>query len=166
MIARPMGDSQMRDIRPDLRERLAAVIEQQADASAEFERKQTALQQDYRGRFDALGRERAALEQLLMVESERSGIAPPTLAQKIKTLVPLGDFLIAKTQQQGSMSKEQLRKEALLAGYFADGDSDGRTFHVTLMNIKKGGRLVQLPDGNYACPVFDQREEGEMQTLM
>jgi hypothetical protein len=163
------GDSSMRDIRPDLRERLTAVIERLGDETAEFERKQTALQQDYKRRLDALGRERAALEQLLMAESERAGNAPPTLAQKLITLVPLGDFLVAKVQAHGPMEKDQLRSEAKLAGYFADGD--GRTFHITLMNIKNGGRIVQLPDGRYASGLFEvgqpnQWQEEQLQTRM
>jgi hypothetical protein len=159
----------MRDIRTDLRERLADVIERHADTAAEFERKRKALEQEYRGHLDTLGRERAALEQLLAVESERSGTPGPTLAQKLTTLVPLGDFLVAKARAHGPMEKDQLRAEAKLAGYFTNGD--GRTFHVTLMNIKKGGSLVQLPDGRYACPeqqpaMFNQPEEADMQTLM
>jgi hypothetical protein len=159
----------MRDILPDLRERLAAAIEDQAKIAAEFERERKALEQRYRRRLDALGSERAALEQLLAAESERQGIAVPTLAQKLATLVPLGDFFVAKLRAHGPMEKAQLRAEAKLAGYFTAGD--GRTFHFTLMNIKNGGRVVQLPDGRYACPdrkpaTLEQPEEADVQTLM
>ena len=158
----------MRDIRPDLRERLADVNDSYATESAEFERKQKALEHEHKRRLDALARERAALEQLLVVENERGGIAAPTLAQKLATLVPLGDFLVAKLQMYGPMEKNQLRTEAKLAGYFAHGN--GRTFHITLMNITNGGRVTLLPDGRYAFPdhqpaIFDRSEEGAMRTL-
>lgn len=159
----------MREIRPDLRERLEAAIKLQKEERDDFERKLKALEQDHRRRLDSLGRYRAALEQLLAFESERAGVAPPTLTQKLAALVPLGDFLVAKLQGHGPMEKDQLRAEAKLTGYFAAGD--GRTFHVTLMNIKTGGRVVQLPDGRYVCAerepaMFEQPEEPDMQTLM
>ena len=159
----------MRDIRNDLRERLASVLARYSDEITEYNRKCETLEASHKKILTTLAAERAALEQLLAVENERHGIPAPTLAQKIATLVPLRDFLVIKVQAHGPMEKDQLRAEAKLAGYLADGN--GRTFHITLMNVTKRGRLVHLPDGRYAAPsrepaMFDQSEGGEMQTLM
>jgi hypothetical protein len=160
---------EMRDIRPDLRERLAENAARQREEIEEFTQKYEVLNRAHKGALDALGRERAALEQLLEAENERHGIPALTRAQKITTLVPLRDFLVTKVQTHGPMEKEQLRAEVKLAGYLAG--VNGRTFHITLMNVTKQGWLVHLPDGRYAAPnrepaMFDQSEEGEMQTLM
>lgn len=160
---------EMRDIRPDLRERLAENAARRSEEIAEFKRKYDALERPHKGALDALGRERAALEQLLEAENERHGIPRLTRAQKLAVLVPLADFLVTKVEAHGPMQKDELRAEARLAGYFADGS--GRTFHITLMNVTKRGRIVRLPNGQYAAPIrepamFDQAEGREMQTLM
>jgi len=159
----------MRDIRTDLRERLASVLARYSDEITEYNRKCEALEASHKKTLTALAAERAALEQLLAVENERHDIPAPTLAQKIATLVPLRDFLVAKAQAHGPMEKDQLRAEAKLAGYFADGN--GRTFHITLMNVTERVQLAHLPDGRYAAPnrepaMLDQSEGGKMQTLM
>ncbi len=159
---------EMRDIRPDLRERLAENAARQAEEIAEFKRKYDALEKSHKGALDEFGRERAALEQLLESENERHGIPALTRAQKVAVLVPLADFLVTKVQTHGPMRKDQLLIEAKLAGYLAGGN--GRSLHITLMNVTKRGRLVRLSDQRYAAPnhehaMFDQ-EGGEMQTLM
>ena len=163
------GKTAMRDIRNDLRERLASVLARYSDEITDYSRKCEALEAGHKKTLTALAAERTALEQLLAVEDERRGISMPTLAQKIATLVPLKDFLVTKVQAHGPMEKDQLRAEAKLAGYLADGS--GRTFHITLMNVTKRGPLMQLPDGRYAAlnrerAMFDQSQEGEMQALM
>jgi len=142
--------SEMRDIRPDLHERLAENAARYSDEIAEYNRTHDALEKSHQETLTVLGRERAALEQLLVLENERHNIPRPTLAQKIATLVPLGDFLVTKLQAHGPMEKEQLRAEVTLAGYLADGN--GRSFHITLINLTKGRRLLHLPDGRYAAP--------------
>jgi hypothetical protein len=163
-------ETPMRDIRTDLRQRLAANAAAYSDEIAEYNRQLEAIEKSHKETLTTLGRERAALEQLLALENERHDIPGPTLAQKIATLVPLGDFLVTKLQAHGPMEKEQLRAEARLAGYAAAGN--GRAFHITLLNVTKCGRLVHLPDGRYAYPerpattLFgsdDQPREGAMQ---
>jgi hypothetical protein len=160
----------MRDIRNDLRERLASVAARYSDEITEYNRNLTILEQSHKETLTALARERAALEQLMALEDERAGIPAPTRAQRLAALVPLGDFLVTKVQAHGPMEKEQLRAEASLAGYVAAGN--GRAFHITLINVTKCGRLVHLPDGRYAYPerhavtLFgsdDQPREGAMQ---
>jgi hypothetical protein len=161
----------MRDIRHDLRERLASISGRYADEMAQYQEKREALDNAHRDAMTALDREKVAVEQLLAVEEERQGILPAAVeARKTARLVSLDDFLVTKVHAEGPMDKDQLRAEANLAGYFAEGN--GRTFHVTLMNVKRCGRLVQLPDGRYAFPerhaamLFgsdDQPTEGAMQ---
>src|ERR1700730_10816095 len=140
----------MRDIRKDLRERLASAIGRYAEEITEYNRKLTDLEKSHQETLTALARERDALEQLLAIEDARAGIGAPTLAQKLAPLVLLSDFLVAKVQAHGPIEKDDLRAEASLAGYLADGN--GRAFHITLMNIAKCGRFLHLPDGRYGFP--------------
>jgi hypothetical protein len=150
-LAMTLGKLPMRDIRADLRERLAAVAGRYADEMAEFDRQMDALQARHRERITALERERATLEQLLSIEDRRSGADnQPVLQETRPRLVPLADFLVTKAHAHGPLTKEDLRTEASLAGYFRDGN--GRTFHTTLMNITRHRRLIQLPDGRYSFP--------------
>jgi hypothetical protein len=60
----------MRDIRKDLRERLASVLGRYADEITEYDRKRTDLEISSKT-LTALAGERAALEQLLAVEDAR-----------------------------------------------------------------------------------------------
>jgi hypothetical protein len=166
-----MNDSP-RDIRHDLRERLGIIAGRYADAISEYEEKRNALDQNYRETIKALDHERAVIDQLLQIEESRHGGPPADVAiRKTARLVALGDFLVTKVHAHGPLDKDQLRQEATLAGYFADGN--GRKFHTTLMNITNGGRLIRLPDGRYAFPQRDQTplfeetgETDEPKTLM
>ena len=72
----------MRDIRTDLRERLASVAARYSDEIDEHNRKFEALKRSHEETLRALARERAALEQLLAIEDERAGIRSLTIAQK------------------------------------------------------------------------------------
>jgi len=162
----------MRDIRTDLRERLRTVLAGLHDAETEYDHQRELLELQYRDRVAALGREKAALEQLLAIEDRRAGIEPTHDTPAVR-LVPLADFLVTKVHAHGPMAKDRLRIEAHAAGYFAD--KNGRTFHITLRNIERSGRVVRLPDGCYAfrqrdpSPLFGMGEptgEGGMQTLM
>jgi hypothetical protein len=167
------GETPMRDIRSDLKERMAGVASRYADAMVDYERQRDDLEKNHTMTIAALDRERAALEQLLAFEDQRDGVGSSEIKRTAR-LVPLADFMITKVHAHGPMEKDQLRSEASLAGYFADGN--GRTFHLTLMNITNAGRLVRLPDGRYAFPErgssaslfgMDQSEGGEsMKTLM
>lgn len=144
----------MRDIRQDLRERLAEIAGRYADEMADYVRKRESLEQSHTAAVAELERQKHALEQMLSIEIGRHGASPREA--EIKTTahrVALADFLVTKVHAHGPMEKDQLRAEADLAGYFEEGN--GRTFHTTLMNITNGGRLVRLPDGRYAFP---QRE--------
>jgi hypothetical protein len=102
----------------------------------------------------ALERERAALKELLALESQREDVTSEEGAasyiQRTRLRAPLADFLIARVLTHGPLDKEGLRAEAELAGYLDDGNA--RAFHATLLNITKHRKLKQLPDGRYAAP--------------
>jgi hypothetical protein len=164
----------MRDIRNDLRERIAAVSSRYAEAMGDYEQQRDALEGGHRKLIAELDRERAALQQMLTIEEQRDGL-PTTGTKRPARLVSLADFMVTKIHAHGPLDKDQLRAEADLAGYFSDGEGDGRTFHTTLMNITKGGRLIRLPDGRYAFPerkagalfgMGEPTKEDGMKTLM
>lgn len=137
----------MRDIRNDLRERLASLEAQQYEVMADYKETRDRLDANYKDAIAAIDGERAAIKQLLRIEESRASALPFAIGPSSPT-VPLQDFLIAKAQSTtGPLSKDELRAAAEEAGY-----ADGRAFHTTLMNITKGGRLHQLKDGRYVIP--------------
>jgi hypothetical protein len=141
----------MRDIRNDLRERLASVASRYADEMVRYDEEIQRLHSSHRKALDSLDRERAALQQMLALEESRED-APFSIQANpaVPFRVALADFIITKIHAYGPLSKDQLRQEAESAGYFDE--MDGRTFHTTLMNITKGGKLQRLADGRYAHP--------------
>lgn len=140
----------MRDIRTDLRDRLTAVMGRILDEHEQFIRAQEKLELDHKQEQEALERERRALEALLAIEQERDGVLPQRLPTP-RPVLPLGEFLTTKLHAHGAMDKDELRAQAETAGYFND-VTNGRTFHTTLMNFVKHGKIIQLPDGKYAYP--------------
>lgn len=117
------SEPNLKDIRPDLRERLRA---------AAVERDQL------RPRLQELDGTIALLERLIEQEDQRfrpAGVAPSD---------SLGDFLLEK-MRRGISTKESLRAVAEEAGY----DVDGRSIHATLVNLIKSGRAVEIGEGQY-----------------
>jgi hypothetical protein len=158
----------MRDIRDDLRERLAAIQSAANTAIEEHENQALALQAGYRQKADALERERQAVLQMLKFEEARAKPAEPGIARP--PALALAEFIITKIHANGTMTKEQIRAEVDRAGYL-EGEATGRTFHLTLMNISgAGGRICRLSDGRYAVPSKASQEtlfKGELpQSLM
>jgi len=163
----------MRDIRQDLRERLAVLNGRHLDQETQYQEARDALENAYRDAVAALVREKVAVQQLLAIEEERVRMPAGTVdTRKTAHLISLADFLVTKVHAHGPMNKGQLRAEADLAGYFAAGN--GRTFHITLMNITKSGRVTVTQDGRYEFarrqpPTFggeQQSTEDERQILM
>ena len=159
----------MRDIRNDLRERLAVIDGMQADEASRYFDERMRIDNDHARALEAFEKERAVIKQLLAIEERRGSL--PTIPTSFKS--PLQDFLITNIKMFGPMNKSELRAAVETAGYFEDDEANGRTFHTTLMNITKGGRLQQLPDGRYAVPDLEglfsedgETKEGEMRTLM
>jgi hypothetical protein len=139
----------MRDIRDDLSERLRFLNARYADAVGAFMERMDELRRKHKAEIDAIVREREAVEALFSIEQGRLGDDPASQA-KARRLMPLSDFLITTLCARGPMDKDALRAEVAAVGYFTDG-ANGRTFHTTLMNLVKHGKLY--PSGNtYAAP--------------
>lgn len=124
----------MRDIRSDLRERLAAEDELIQRLNDQYE--------------DALARKEAILT---MLEQEESRIHAMQ-AMGYKPAVPLDeldDFLV-KTIRRGITDKEEIRDAAIRAGYFAESvQSPGRVVHAVLVNLVRDGRISVDTEGKY-----------------
>lgn len=119
------------DIRPALRERMVAAA-----------RKLDGLEKERH----ELQEEVAAIQHLMAIEdrrfAERPGPEHPT------PRMSLSDFLATQIRQ-GVKDKEALRFAAMRAGYFENGESAGRATHATLLNMQRGGRLIERPEGIY-----------------
>ncbi len=63
---------------------------------------------------------------------------------------PLADFLVRKLNEQGAMSRDDLRLLAVQEGYFEDGEIAERSVHAALISVNKAGLIRQLPNGNFA----------------
>jgi hypothetical protein len=115
----------LKDIRPDLRERLRAAV---------VERDQL------RPRLQELEGTIALLEKLMEQENRRFKPAETAPSD------PLDVFLLEK-MRLGISTKESLRGLAEEAGY----DVDGRSIHATLVNLIKSGRAVEIGEGQYGA---------------
>jgi hypothetical protein len=155
-MGRHLGVSGMRDIRADLMDRLGAVMGRTADQHERYARALEALEADHRKEIEDLDRERKALEALLAIEQQRDGVLTDRPAPR--PILPLGEFLTTKVHAHGPLEKEELRLEAETVGYLNE-VVNGRTFHTTLMNIVKHGKIIQLQDGKYAYPLRTPRAE-------
>jgi hypothetical protein len=116
---------EMKDIRPDLRERLRA---------AAVERDQL------RPHLAELEAEIALLEKVIEREDRRfrpAGSSPQD---------SLADFLM-ENLRRGIATKDGLRAVAEGAGY----EVDGRSIHATLVNLIKSGKAVEFNEGEYAA---------------
>lgn len=122
-------ESGLKDIRPDLRERLRA---------ATLERDQL------RPRLQELEGTIALLEKIIEQEDERFrpvGTAPSE---------PLADFLLEK-MRRGVNTKDSLRMVAEEAGY----EVDGRSIHATLVNLIKSGKAVEMGENQFGARTQD-----------
>ncbi len=146
----------MRDIRNDLQERAKFIEEQISAACAHFEKMIEQFQIERDGRVAELKSELAAVGRLLEAEQRRMGGAQPRPNAPQPAQLSLADFLVRKLSETGPMSKDDLRNLAMKEGYFADAESAARGVHATLMDILRGERIRQLPDGTLAPPTLTQ----------
>jgi hypothetical protein len=75
---------------------------------------------------------------------------PEPLVQQLQPQQPLADFLVRKLNEQGAMSRDDLRFLAVQEGYFDDGEVAERSVHAALISVNKAGLIRQLPNGNFA----------------
>jgi hypothetical protein len=159
----------MRDIREDLMERLFRVKGRYCEEMVQFQQRVDELHREHKRVINECERERLALEQMIAIEDSRTS---PDLISRPRTLVPLIDFLIATIDAYGPIDKDELRNAASQAGYFSE--NNGRTFHTTLLNLTKHGRVAHLADGTFVAPDkigfqlfgMDKSDEAERQRMM
>jgi hypothetical protein len=75
---------------------------------------------------------------------------PEPLVQHPQPQQPLADFLVRRLNEQGAMSRDDLRFLAVQEGYFDDGEVAERSVHAALISVNKAGLIRQLPNGNFA----------------
>jgi hypothetical protein len=75
---------------------------------------------------------------------------PEPLVQQPQPQQPLADFLVRRLNEQGAMSRDDLRFLAVQEGYFDDGEVAERSVHAALVSVNKAGLIRQLPNGNFA----------------
>ncbi len=74
----------------------------------------------------------------------------PPQVQQAQPQQPLADFLVRQMNEQGAMSRDDLRRLAVQEGYFNDADTAERGVHAALVSVNKAGLIRQLPNGNFA----------------
>lgn len=130
----------MRDIRDDIRERLAAV---------EHKR------QDFLAALKAQDDIKAALEKLLELEEARtrSGTVVNGNNHEKTPTIPVADFLVGLLRER-PRTKEELSELAARAGYYPDAEAVGRAIHMTIVNMERSGRIHEVR-GRYEEVVRD-----------
>jgi hypothetical protein len=84
------------------------------------------------------------------VQPELHTPQPEPLVQQTQPQQPLADFLVRRLNEQGAMSRDDLRFLAVQEGYFDDGEAAERSVHAALISVNKAGLIRQLPNGNFA----------------
>jgi hypothetical protein len=127
----------MRDIRPDLTERLSSMEERRAQLRAELR---------------DLDAQAELLKNLIQVETRRFSSDEERhhylMSAGFRRLPPIGDF-IDDLLRASPMTKDEIRVKAEEAGYFKGDEAAGRVLHATLLNLERHGRIVSSPDGKY-----------------
>lgn len=99
-----------------------------------------------------------ALETILRLEEKKNGVQSDEGSTQ---RLPLAEFFLTALHANGPLSKDDLRDQAERVGYFADGDPSGRTVHVTLLNLCRAGRVVEVGSGIYTYPPAVMKEAAE-----
>ena len=99
----------MRDIRPDLQERLAAADAAKTALVAEYEREESRLRASFQDRFKRFDAEITAAQQLLSFENARHGGEQPQARTEPK--LPL-DVYLERALTARPLSKDDLRQMA------------------------------------------------------
>jgi hypothetical protein len=121
----PAPKSNLKDIRPDLKERLRTAVSER---------------DQMRPILETLEQTITLLEQMIEQENRRYHVAPTSPESS------LADFIVQK-MQAGLRTKDGLRSVAEEAGY----NVDGRSIHLTLVNLIKSGRAVEIGGGEFAA---------------
>jgi hypothetical protein len=84
---------------------------------------------------------------LMETERQRAPDSPRVMALPRQ---PLADFLARKLAEIGPRSKDDLSGFAVQEGYFPDTEHASSGVHATLVELLRGERISQLPDGRLA----------------
>lgn len=144
----------LRDIRPDLRDRLNLLETDVSQARAEFDRQLAELQTNFQKVIKENTNQIEALKALIDAEDRRMGGGLPTVHQEAKPLpaTPLGEFLLERIKER-ERTKEELKQIAIEAGYFSDPEKAGRSIHATVVNLLRGKSIIDT-DGKYGFNIF------------
>lgn len=121
----------LRDIRPDLKARLRAALENRDSHQAKVE--------EFAGEIDDLTRQLDRENARYGQERVRLQLQEPTES--------LTDFILQALRMR-PMGKEDLRDSASRAGYSVD----GRSIHATVVNLHRTGRIKEITEGVFAMP--------------
>jgi len=152
----------MRDIRPDLEERIAVLKEQLNAEQTELERRINQIRQQHDNKVGDLQAQLVAISTVLKAEQRRLWNSPqahrsadaspqtksPDHAQPQTRLL---DILIQRLRNEGPTSCEDLRRWAIREGYLSNNDAVGPALHRALTETARTGLIRQLPDGTFAA---------------
>jgi hypothetical protein len=144
----------LRDIRPDLKERLGLIGAQTQAEHVEYERDLKSLQDRHNSRLQELKADWDSINNLLISENKRHGGSadqPTESAGAAAPTMPLDDYLVERVREHGVRSKADLKADAEAKGYAPRGEG-GRKVHFTLLNILRARRLVQAEGNQYMLP--------------
>ena len=133
----------MKDIRSEIAERLDDASKRRAGLVNQIK---------------ALETEVETLKRMMDIENQRHSdqVSPFLKRASLGSRSVLGssrtavDFIEGHLET-GPHSKEELKEAGIQRGIF-DPDTAGRTIHITLVNMVRGNRIQELPDGRYGLP--------------
>jgi len=149
----------MRDISPDLLERLKLAEQAKQGLEDEYQAERREIEAKYRHKRASLDAEVGAIQSLLDIESRRRGEEGKAATNSAPAL-PIKDFLVKIVRDVGPLSKSELRDMATNAGYFQKGENPGRSTHAQILFLVRAGRLFSV-DGKLKVPpqVAGERED-------
>ena len=157
---------ELRNISEDLQSRIDAMEELLKEEETKFQEAQELALAEHKRRTDAFRKALVGYRNILSLEQTLAGASligsgEGPMPEKVEIPLPharepLPDFFISQLKTRGPLTKEELRLAALVSGYFADGDSGGRTTHATLTNIARNGRVILGDDGKYIANTLEK----------
>lgn len=152
----------MRDIRPDLQERIAVFKELLNVEQTEVERRINQIRQQHDNKVRDLQAQLDAISTVLKAEQRRlwnspkvhqsAGGSPQTkLPNHAQPQARILDILIQKLRNEGPVSCEDLHHWAIREGYLNNNDAVGAALHRALTETARAGLIRQLPDGTFTA---------------
>lgn len=142
----------------DLRLKLAKLTGEYADVMSAYDSARAVLDASYQKSLAQLNKFHT--EKMGRINEDRKTVLGELLALKLphdavddlflfrnRQNVSLADTIYSTIYEHGPISKADIRVKIEAGGQIEIGS--GRTFHLTLMNVAKSGKIKVLPDGNY-----------------